>query len=48
MTTMLNKGERNYCITQQELLAIMRTLDHFHKYLYRQEFHLRTDLAYEF
>jgi hypothetical protein len=32
---MLNKAERNYCITQRELLAIMRTLQHFHKYLYR-------------
>jgi hypothetical protein len=21
----------------------MRTLEHFHKYLYKQEFHLRTD-----
>jgi hypothetical protein len=38
-----NKAERNYCITWQELLAIMRTLEHFHKYLYGQEFHLCTD-----
>jgi hypothetical protein len=40
---MLNKAERNDCITRRELLAIVRTLEHFHKYLYGQEFHLRTD-----
>jgi hypothetical protein len=40
---MLNKAERNYCFTQRELLAIVRTLEHFHKYLYEQEFHLCTD-----
>jgi hypothetical protein len=39
----MNKAERNYCVTQRELLAILRALEHFHKYLYRQEFHLRTD-----
>jgi hypothetical protein len=37
--------ERNYCITRQELLAVVRTLEHFHKYLYGQEFHLRTDCS---
>jgi hypothetical protein len=31
---MLNKVKRNYCITRQDLLAIMRALEHFHKYLY--------------
>jgi hypothetical protein len=30
----LNKAERNYCVTLRELLAIMRMLGHFHKYLY--------------
>jgi hypothetical protein len=40
---MLNKAERNYCVTRQELLAIVRALEHLHKYLYGQEFHLRTD-----
>jgi hypothetical protein len=39
----LSKAERNYCVTRRELLAIVKTLEHFHKYLYGQEFHLRTD-----
>jgi hypothetical protein len=30
----LNKAERNYCVTRRELLAMVRTLEHFHKYLY--------------
>jgi hypothetical protein len=37
----LNKAKTNYCAT--ELLTIMRILEHFHKYLYRQEFHLCTN-----
>jgi hypothetical protein len=41
----LNKAERNYYITQRELLAVVRTLEHFHKYLYGQEFHLRTNCS---
>jgi hypothetical protein len=39
----LNKAKRNYCITRRELPAIVRTMEHSHKYLYGQEFHLRTD-----
>jgi hypothetical protein len=39
----MNKAEWNYCITHRELLSIVKTLEHFHKYLYGQEFHLRTD-----
>jgi len=39
----LSKAERNYCVTRQELLAIVKTLEHFHNYLYGQEFHLCTD-----
>jgi hypothetical protein len=30
----LNKAERTYCITRRELLAIVRTLEHFHKQVY--------------
>jgi hypothetical protein len=40
----LNRAERNYCVTQQELLAIVRMLEHFH-YFYGQEFHLCSDLS---
>lgn len=36
----LNKTEKSYCVTRQELLAIIRSLEHF-QYLYGQEFHLR-------
>jgi hypothetical protein len=39
----LNKAERNYCVIRRELLPIVRTLEPFHKYLYGQAFHLRTD-----
>jgi hypothetical protein len=39
----LSKAERNYCVTRRELLAIVKTLEHCHKYLYGQQFHLRTD-----
>jgi hypothetical protein len=39
-TKMLNKTERNFCVTQRELLVIVRRLEHFHKYPYGQEFHL--------
>src|ERR1700729_1521302 len=41
----LSKPERNYCVTRKELLAIVKTLEHFHKYLYGQKFLLRTDHA---
>lgn len=29
----LSKPERNYCVTRKELLAIVKSVDHFHKYL---------------
>jgi hypothetical protein len=35
--TLMDKAERDYCVTRRELLAIVRTLEHFHKYLYGQE-----------
>jgi hypothetical protein len=38
-----NKAERNNCVTRRELLAIMKILEDFDKYLYGQEFHMLTD-----
>jgi Na+-translocating ferredoxin:NAD+ oxidoreductase RNF subunit RnfB len=35
---MLNKAGKNYCVSRRELLAIVRTLQHFHKYLHEQEY----------
>lgn len=37
--------ERNYCVTRKELLAVVRSLDHFHPYLYGARFTIRTDHA---
>jgi hypothetical protein len=39
----LNKAERNYWVTRRQLLATVRTLEHFHKYVYGKQFHLRTE-----
>jgi hypothetical protein len=39
----LNKAEKNYCVTRRELLAIVKTSEHFHKYFYGQQFHMGTD-----
>ena len=41
----LSKPERNYCVTRRELLAVVKTLQHFHKYLIGRQFTLRTDHA---
>lgn len=41
----VGKAERNYCVTRRELLAEVELVKHFHKYLYGQSFHLRTDHA---
>ncbi|GBM64117.1 Retrovirus-related Pol polyprotein from transposon 297 [Araneus ventricosus] len=41
----LGKPERNYCVTSKELLAILKSIEHFHHYLYEQKFLLRTDHA---
>ena len=39
----LSKGERNYCITRLELLAVIDSIKHFHHYLYGNNFLIRTD-----
>ncbi|UYV71663.1 K02A2.6-like, partial [Cordylochernes scorpioides] len=41
----LTKPERNYCATRRELLAIVRSVEHFHRYLYGQDFLVWTDHA---
>ncbi|UYV61724.1 hypothetical protein LAZ67_1006165, partial [Cordylochernes scorpioides] len=41
----LSKPERNYCVTRKELLAIVKSIEHFHHYLYGQEIILRSDHA---
>ena len=43
--TLLSKPEKNYCATRKELLAIVRAVEHCHKYLYGREFLIRTDHA---
>src|SRR6266496_6110910 len=39
----LNKAEQNYPITEQEALAVIWAIEHFHKYLIRQKFIVITD-----
>ena len=39
----LSKPERNYCVTRRELLAVVKSVEHFYKYLYGRKFLLRTD-----
>jgi hypothetical protein len=41
----LSKPERNYCVTRRELLAVIKGVEHFYKYLYGRKFLLRTDHA---
>ncbi|GBM47411.1 Retrovirus-related Pol polyprotein from transposon 297 [Araneus ventricosus] len=41
----LGKPERNYCVTRKELLAIVKSIEHFHHYLYGWKFLLQTDHA---
>ena len=41
----LNKAERNYCVTRRELLAIVDFVKMFHHYLVGAQFLLRTDHA---
>ena len=39
----LTKSEQNYCVTRRELLALVTFLQHFHPYLLRAPFTIRTD-----
>jgi len=39
----LTKFECNYCVTRRELLAVVTFLQHFHSYLLRAPFTVRTD-----
>ena len=39
----LSKQERNYCITQRELLAVVTFLQHFRQYLLGTPFMICTD-----
>ena len=39
----LNKAERNYCVTEREMLAIRYFLEYFRHYLLGQNFHIRSD-----
>ncbi|GBN62843.1 Retrovirus-related Pol polyprotein from transposon 17.6 [Araneus ventricosus] len=41
----LGKPERNYCVMRKELLAIVKSIEHFHHYLYGRKFLLRTNHA---
>ncbi|GBN55575.1 Retrovirus-related Pol polyprotein from transposon 297 [Araneus ventricosus] len=41
----LDKPERNYCVTRKESLVIVKSIEHFHHYLYGQKFLLWTDHA---
>lgn len=38
-----NKAERNYCITEQELLAVVYMIQYFRQYLLGRHFTVRTD-----
>ncbi len=45
----LNKAERNYCVTERELLAIRYFTEYFRHYLLGRQFHIRSDhLALKF
>ena len=39
----LTPPEKNYCVTQSELLAVVNGVKHCRPYLYGQHFDLRTD-----
>ena len=39
----LAKSERQYCVTRNELLALVTAVRHFHHYVYGRHFKMRTD-----
>ncbi len=41
----LGKSELHYCTTRRELLAVVKSIGHFHHYLYGRRFTVRTDHA---
>ncbi|GBN26385.1 Retrovirus-related Pol polyprotein from transposon 297 [Araneus ventricosus] len=41
----MGKPERNYCVMRKELIAIVKSIEHFHHYLYGRKFLLQTDHA---
>ena len=41
----LSKPETCYCVTRRELLAVLKATEHFHPYLYGNQFLIRTDHA---
>ena len=41
----LSRPERQYCVTRRELLAVVKSVQHFHPYLYGRHFTVRTDHA---
>ena len=38
-----SRSERNYCVTRKELLAVVKSIEHFNYYLYGQKFRVRKD-----
>ena len=39
----LSPEERKYCVTRKELLAVLKSVENFHHYLYGRHFTIRTD-----
>ena len=42
----MSRPERQYCVTRRELLAVVRSVQHFHPYLYGRHFTIHTDLLH--
>ena len=40
-----SRPERKYCVTRKELLAVVKSVQHFYHYLYGRRFTVRTDHA---